>query len=417
MELDNKLQESLDGLKAELTTAIETKSKEEVEEKFKAFSEEYKTSLSESAKEAYDKAVEDLQAKFAKEEEGMKAMQDHLDKLDIRMKGVTKSQKQEKGFREQLGELLMENEEKIAKFANKEIKSFDLELKAPGDITTGNVTGTRYGELFNPAIIDRPSRATYMSQLVAPGSIGPGNSFTHMREVGAGEGDPAPTAEGGTKPQFDYDLAENTVQIENIAGWIRVTRKAMRNIPGFVSFLQRRIPDRFQRVLDAQILYGDGATPNLKGILTAGNFVDQTTAVNKPVSQKIIDYLSLFEDTYERLANGIVVRPATYYSMFTEQASGSGEFDLPFGVTLEGGVVRVLGVPVFTTTALNATDIVVGDWANGAQLLTQESMRIEFFEQDGDNVRTNKVTVRVEGDYALPVYGPDYFIRGTTATV
>jgi len=50
----------------------------------------------------------------------------------------------------------------------------------------------------------------------------------------------------------------------------------------------------------------------------------------------------------------------------------------------------------------------------GAQLLTQEGMRIEFFAEDGTNVRENKVTVRIEGNYALPVYGPDYFIKGNS---
>lgn len=404
----------LEELKTNVLTAAETKGKEAAEKAFDAYAEKYKETLKEDAKIVFEESIKSVKETY---DGNFDALQKHMDKLDIRLQGVNKvKQNEKKSFSQLLGEELLEKHDEIAKFANKETKSISFEIKAPADITTGNVTGTRYGELFNSNIIDRPSRQVYMSQILAGGSIGAGNSFTHMREVGAGEGNPAPTAEGATKSQFDYDLEENTVQIETIAGWMRVTRKAMSNIPGFVSFLQRRIPDRFERVKDAQVLYGDGSTPNLKGILTSGNFVDQTTPVNKPVSEKLIDYISLFEDTYERDANGILLRPSTFYSMFTQTASGSGEYDLPFGVTIEGGVARVLGVPIFTTTALNATDIVVGDWANGAQLLTQEAMRVEFFEQDGDNVRTNKVTIRVEGNYALPVYGADYFVRGTSAT-
>jgi hypothetical protein len=42
-------------------------------------------------------------------------------------------------------------------------------------------------------------------------------------------------------------------------------------------------------------------------------------------------------------------------------------------------------------------------------------MRIEFFEQDRDNVITNKVTVRIEETVALPVFGSNYFIKGATS--
>ena len=111
-----------------------------------------------------------------------------------------------------------------------------------------------------------------------------------------------------------------------------------------------------------------------------------------------------------------MLRPIDYYSFFKNKSGGSGQYDLPQGVTIEGGQLRLFGIPAFATTALNTPDYIVGDWANGAQLLTQEAMRIEFFDQDANNVTENKITIRVEGNYALPVYGPDYFIKGTTAT-
>jgi hypothetical protein len=51
---------------------------------------------------------------------------------------------------------------------------------------------------------------------------------------------------------------------------------------------------------------------------------------------------------------------------------------------------------------------------SGANFLTQENMRIEFFEQDGTNVRDNKVTIRIEESVALPVYGSTYFVKGSS---
>jgi HK97 family phage major capsid protein len=264
---------------------------------------------------------------------------------------------------------------------------------------------------MRPGIIEAPKRKVHVRSLLPGGNIGPGNSFTYMRENGDGEGAIAPTAETGTKPQIDVDLIEATVQVETIAGWLRVTRKAMNNIPGFISFLQSRLPEKLLRIEDYQIIYGDGNTPNLKGFLHADNSVDSTSTASVLV-EAIIDDISLLEDTYERSATGIVMRPADYYSFFKNKAEGSGEYDLPQGVVFINGVLYILGIPVAPTTALTEGDYVVGDFQQGAQLLIQEGMRIEFFEQDSDNVTKNKVTVRIEESVALPVYGGDYFIKG-----
>lgn len=411
------MNEELQKALAEMKEGFESKSKEQIQEEIKSFEAKHKETIEaekKASKEAFDKEITELKEKFDKD---IKVVQDHADKLDMKLqKSAKKVEQSTKTFGDVLKDAMEEKTDDLEKFQRKETKSLILELKAVGDMSTGNVTGgTRYGELFNPNIIDGVSRKVHMDQVLPGGSIGAGNTFTFMRENGVGEGNPAPVTEGATKSQFDFDLEEATVNIETIAGWLRVTRKAMSNIPGFISFLQRRIPERFRNVLDSQVLYGNGTTPNLKGILTAGNFQASTAAIADPLIEKLIDDIATLEDTYERDANGILLRPVDYYSFFKNKSSGSGVYDLPQGVSIEGGQLRLFGIPAFASTAITAPDYVVGDFNQGAQLLTQEAMRIEFFEQDGDNVRTNKVTVRVEGNYALPVYGDDYFIKGTTA--
>ena len=342
-------------------------------------------------------------------------LQNHVDSLEMKLNGSAVQNAEKKSFNDVLADAINENEDNYQKFLRKEKKSFAIELKAVGDMSTANVTGgSRYGQLFDPNIRQNPNRKVHMSQVLRGGSIGAGNTYTFMRENGNGEGAIAPAAEGALKSQFDLDLVEATVNVETIAGWLRVTRKAMNNIPGFVSFLQARLPEKFQRALDAQILYGDGTTPNLKGILTSGNFVASTAVASQKLIDKLIDDVATLEDTYERDATGILLRPVDYYGFFKNKAAGSGEYNLPEGVTFVNGQLFLFGIPVYASTAITAPDYVVGDFDMGAQLLTQEGMRIEFFEQDGTNVRENKVTVRIEGNYALPVYGPDFFIKGST---
>ena len=354
----------------------------------------------------------DMEAKFLAD---IKAVQDHADKLDVKLQKKDVQSKRSKSFNDTLAAAILEKSADIEAFRDKKTKSVELELKVVGDVSLANVTGgTRFGQVFAPQIIDLPSRKVHMDEILPSGTIGAGNSFTFMRESGPGEGAIAPVAEGALKPQFDLDLEEATVQIETVAGWIRVTRKAMANIPGFISYLQRKLPELFRKALDNQIIYGTGVTPQLKGILTAGNFTASNAAIGLPLVEKLILDVSRLEDSFERDANAILLRPAAYYSFFLNKAVGSGEYDLPQGVTIVNGRLSFLGIPAYPTTALTGTDYVVAD-LEGAQLLTQEAMRVEFFYQDGTNVRENKVTVRIEGNFALPVYGQNYFIKGTTA--
>lgn len=378
-----------------------------------------------AAIEAAQKEAKDAdEAKLKEVSERLETTIKALDIIQVRMKSTKAAPvEQEKSFADMLKEAVDNSHDNIQKFVRKEVKRFELDLKAVGAFGTNNVTGgTVWGAQYKPGIIMNPDRKTHMRQIIPVLSAGPGTDFYFMRENGVGEGSIAPTSEAtsaatpttqatGLKPQFDLDLVETSVKFETIAGWMLMSKKAMNNIPGFLSFLQRRVPQLYMNVEDQQILYGSGTTPEIKGILTSGNYTASTSSATILV-EKIIDDLSLLEDTYQRSADRIVMRPADYYTFFKNKAEGSGEYDLPQGVSFVNGVLYILGVPVATTTALTSGDYIVGDFNNGAELQVQEGMRIEFFEQDGTNVRTNQVTLRVEGTAALPVYADNYFIKG-----
>lgn len=408
MELEKKLAE----LKASLEGDLDAKAKaaiadgiKDIEAKIATLETDAKENKALQAKvDEYKKAFDELKVKFD-------ANQELIDKWvvkDSRNGGTHKPETIESVIKT----AVEEKTDEINKFLRKETKSVSIELKAVGDMTLSNVTGTtQYGAISQSGIIQNPARKVHIRQLVPGGSIGPGTDFYFMRENGNGEGNPATHTEGSAKAQLDFDLIEASVKVETIAGYARVTKKAMQNIPGFISFLQARMPERLLRVEDAQLLYGDGVSPNISGILDSGNYVDSTSTSSKLV-EKIIDDLALLEDNYERTATGILLRPVDYFGFFKNKADGSGEYDLPQNVAFVNGVLYISGVPVAASTAVVSGDYVVGDFMQGAQLLTQNGMRLEFFEQDADNVTKNKVTIRIEEDIAFPIYGSNYFIKG-----
>lgn len=386
-----------------------------------------------------NKAIEDLKKATETKEAADKLSAEELKRLDTRLeitikafdllqtrvKSNRREEPEAKSWNTVIKEAIEENTDNIIKFNKKEIKTLSIEIKAPGDVSIGNITGgSHLLGVHRPGIIMNQDTVTQMRELISVIPAGPGTDFYFMRENGPGEGAPAPVAEKtsvaatdaatGLKPQFDLDLVEASVKFETIAGWMRVSKKAMLNIPNFVAFLQKRLPVKLLDVESSQILYGNGVSPQIKGLLAAGNFVTSTSAASNLV-ERIIDDLALLEDTYRRLATGIAMRPVDYFSFFKNKATGSGEYDLPQGVIFQNGILYILGVQVAKTTALTTGDYIVGDFNMGTELLVQEGMMLQFFEQDGDNVKTNSVTARIEETVALPVYGPDYFIKGSSA--
>lgn len=293
-----------------------------------------------------------------------------------------------------------------------DLSGTDFQTKAVGDVSIANYTGgTRGLTQLRDGIIPGVSRKIHVRDILPMGTAGPGTEFVFMKENGAGEGAIAPVAEGATKPQIDMDLVEASVKFETIAGWLRVTRKAMNNIKGFTSWLQSRLPEKLLLIEDALLLNGDGVSPNIKGLQVAGNFTAATGAATINIEQ-IVQAMSQLEELERGEATGIVVRPSDYYNMLLLKDSQNAYTQPGIVTVTSDGVLRVLGTPVIKTTAQTVDKFLVGDFRMGAQLLVQEGIRVDFFEQDGDNVRTNKVTVRIEETIAFPVYGADYFVFG-----
>lgn len=415
-----ELMAELDSLKTAIQEQIEAKAATAAEAKVKALKTEVEALIEKAAKDNDVKA--EFDALKLKMEETVKGFND----LQTSIKVAQKSTDTEKvSFKSAVNDAIEKSMDNIIKWQRGETQkvSIDLNLKAVADMSTANVTGgTVYGAIYKPGIVMLPNQIGHIRSALNVVPAGAGTDYYFMKETG-GEGDPAPTAEkkaasatdqaSGLKPQFDMDLAETSVKFETIAGYVIASRKSINNIPAFQNFLTTRMPEKLMDVEDAQILYGDGTSPNLKGILTSGNRVVSTSASTN-LADRIIDDLSALEDTYKRAAAAVWVRPADYWSLMKQKASGgSEEYNLPQNIVFVNGVLYISGIPVFKTTALTSGDYVVAA-AGGADILQQEAMRIEFFNQHASVAATNQVMIRIEETIALPVYGGNYFIQGSS---
>lgn len=406
-----ELKQQLAELKQQLEKAADEKAKAAIEKEIKSI----EAKLAEATKD-----VPELRKQLDEAKAEIKVLQDNADKnqkaLDdlLAKQNDQKLNKSKKSFNQLLEDAIDEKKELIKDLGSKKIKSTGLiDLKAAGDMSFSSNASTLDVSIttLRPGIIPLPKRKLHIRELLPGGSMANSN-YTFLREKTTGEGNPATVTEGNWKEQLDTDLEEVDSPSQYIAGYLVASTKMLDDIPAFISFLQMRLLEKYLRTEDVQLLYGDGSSPNLGGITKAGNFTAPTSAATIDIEQIIMAVSQL--EMLDRDANGVLVSPQDYYRMMTYKASTSGEYTAPlFGlVTRDNGQLYIAGIPVFRSTALETDKFIVGDWSNGAAIITREAPRVEIFYEDGYNVRRNQVTVRVEGRIAFPVFGSDYFIYG-----
>ena len=314
-----------------------------------------------------------------------------------------------KQFHEAFAIAAKENSDKLANLKKGETLRIDLK-----DMTFGNAFTTAGASVtyVRPGIIELPKRKLHIRELLPGGGMGNKSTFDFVQEI-TGSGSPiAPTAEGALKPQFGLALTETSVRAQWIAGFMKMSVNLLDDVEGMTTFLQSRLPEKLLRVEDEQILDGNGVGSNLLGLQSVGNFTAGAAAVTNR-AETLVNAISQLENL-DREANGILLNPADWYTLWLYKAATSGEYTLPVNlVERVGGQMFIAGVPVFRSTAERALDYLVGDWTMGANLITREPARVEFFREDGTNVQTNQITVRIEERIALPEYGNEYFIYGS----
>lgn len=160
---------------------------------------------------------------------------------------------------------------------------------------------------------------------------------------------------------------------------------------------------------EEQLLAGDGTGQNLLGL------IPQATAFNnalRKAGDTKIDTLRraiLQVRIAEYRASAIALNPVDWADIeLTKDANGS----YIWVNVQEGGVQRLWKLPVVDSNAVPEGEFLVGAMNIAAQVFDREEAAVEVSTEDGDNFRTNMVTIRAEERLALAVYRPESFVHG-----
>lgn len=373
-----EIKNALEGIKAQ----VETKATEQTIE-VKGLIEALETKM---------KAEKDADVLALKAD--LTAIQAHADKLDVKLKANAVEVKNE--------DLLVKSITDNFKGISEVRKGNALQVKAVGNMTLANLTGDAPRD-YNLNVVMIPGQMVNVSDLVGSVNIS-GGTYTYPRE-GAGEGSIAAQTEGSSKSQRDYDFTMVDLATNFIAGFTRYSKKMANNLPFLTSF----IPNALRRdyAIAENSIFNTvlaGAATASAQIITGKNKIEML--LNEIATQEGLNYP----------VNGIVVRPADYWDILkTEKSTGAG-YGLPGIVTLEGGQLRINGIPIFKANWLAANKYYVGDWSRVNKIVT-EGLSLEFSETEGTNFVTNNITARIEAQVGLAVEQPAALIYGDFTAV
>jgi len=288
-------------------------------------------------------------------------------------------------------------------------KAARFEVKA--DMTTGaDFTGEVIPADRVPGYKFDPTRLVHVRQLIPNGST-TSDVVRFVKESGYSNG-AAATSEGSTLSQSDFDMTATDANVQKIGSYFRISEEMLNDTPQLTSYLSARAPEKLLEVEDNQILNGTGVAPQLSGIITdaadfaAGGFAAAIESANEfDVLTVALNQLALANYA----ADYIMINPTDFHKILLLKSSQNEYLVKDWNQGLQP---RINGVPVVLSTAITSDKYLLGNFGMGTQLWVRDNVGVEFFKEDGTNVRDGFVTVRVQERVALTNYLPNAFVNG-----
>ena len=288
------------------------------------------------------------------------------------------------------------NEIKSAARGNGKGFNFELDMKDAGVMTlSNNLTGSAYvSYVDNPfmrAFVNPHLRSVFNIIPVSTGSV----SFPRGNTP-VGEGSFGKQTEGSAKANIDYDVTVVNTALSFIAGYAKVSRQMIDDLPFLQAYLQQSLIEDFQKSEDVYYLNAIASSA------TAGSSSGANTA------EKFIDYVAQL-GALDWTPNLSLTTHAGWAGLLKTKPS---DYSIPGGVVIDNnGNVRIVGVPVVPHSLVTTGKIYVMDTTKFA-IAQQSGLAVRSTEFDQDDFIKNLITFRCEARCELLQFQPKAAIYG-----
>ena len=234
------------------------------------------------------------------------------------------------------------------------------------------------------------------------------NMVNSLREA-SWTNDAAEVAQEGAKAESDITFEQYNVPITTVAHWIKVSNQLLADAPAVMAYIDTRLRDGLAQRIDAQLLNGNGTSPNLSGLTDSGNF----TAYTATAGDLLVDAINRAK--YALWATGnmpdvVVVNPATWGAMErTREGAGTGAY--LYGMPGVAGMSNPFGVRIVLSNNMPAAKFLVGAVDASCALYVRQGSTIEMGYVNTDFTQ-NLITIRAEERLGLGVERPSAILYG-----
>ena len=229
-----------------------------------------------------------------------------------------------------------------------------------------------------------------------------GNMVNSLREL-AWTNSAAEVSQGAAKNESDITFEQYNVPITTVAHWIKISNQLLADAPAVVAYIDTRLRDGLEQRIDAQLLNGNGTSPNLSGLTDSGNY----TAYTPTSDDNLVDAINRAKYTMWATGNTpdtVVVNPATWGQMErTREGTGTGLY--LYGMPGFAAGMNPFGLRVILSNNMPAAKFLVAALRGSATLYNRSGAVVEMGYQNAD-FTNNLITLRCESRLGLGVERP-----------
>jgi HK97 family phage major capsid protein len=238
------------------------------------------------------------------------------------------------------------------------------------------------------------------------------NMVNSLREL-AWTNSAAEVSQGAAKPESDLTFEQYNVPITTVAHWIKVSKQLMEDAPAIMAYIDTRVRDGLAQRIDAQLLNGNGTSPNLSGLTDSGNF----TAYTPTSDDLLVDAINRAKYALwaiGRMPDTVIVNPATWGAMErTREGAGTGQYLYGAPGTIAGS--NPFGLRVVLSNNMPAAKFLVGALDSSTVLYNRTGAVVEA-GYVGSDFTNNLITLRCEERLGLGVERASGILYGDWTT-
>ena len=266
---------------------------------------------------------------------------------------------------------LLEKKDAIKEFKNTPSKNHtvQMQMKASTVISSAVSGDTQAMRISGVGTLQR--RQPYIRQLFAPGTIDPNNHSTirYVDQANRTEG-AAAVAEGSAYGQSDIDWIERNIPIEEYGHYIKVSKRMLDSIDFANAQIRNELITGLNLKIDADLLSGDGSTPNLKGIETSATAYAAGSYASTVQDAQLYDLCSVIGAQLmtgaSYIGDAVLLNELDATVNMKLQKDGENNYIVPPFVTYTPeGQMTIDGMKAIVNSGVTANTMYAGDFTRG----------------------------------------------------